>query len=64
MADLDKILLIPRHRPADKIVFTDYWELASRIGSSQHDDDDSVQDKKKVNRQTISHDNFWNRPKN
>jgi hypothetical protein len=46
VADSDKILLIPRHRPADKIVFTDYWELASRIGSSQHDDDDSVQDKK------------------
>jgi hypothetical protein len=45
VADLDKILLIPRHRPAEKIVFTDYWELASRIGSSQHGDD-SVQDKK------------------
>jgi hypothetical protein len=37
---------LPLYRPADKIVFTDYWELASRIGSPQHDDDDSVQDRK------------------
>jgi hypothetical protein len=36
------------YRPADKIVFTDYRELASKIGSPQHDDDDddSVQDRK------------------